>query len=277
MERPVEFVSAHTPTSQSGYGIEWAVAWEEPDGSWTRGDVVSEDDARRAAESNPGQIVISREVLGWKESPAYEIQPAYDGNMDELVAEIILEENDIVRAGLARGADVAVTHMESPGSRVAHRISCLSLEGQFDRSRVWTTYFRERLQEDRNFRPALPSLFTPDEARAITGLRSCKICWPNIGGTDLPPTRKLYAAGLKGHHIGRVIADENGLEIGTVKEVVITRSSAPGDRFGTEAVTVVTDTKTLQLDPRTRMQIRSTVETPEAAAREAAIRSRVGL
>ena len=239
--------------------------------------MISEDAARQEAGLSPGAVVISREVSGWRDSPVYEPRVGYDGSMDALVAQIIDEENAAVRAGLLRGADIAVTHMSSPGQRMAHRISCSSLEERFDRTLAWSSYFRERLQEDSNFRPAIPTLMTRSEARALVKLRSCKSCWPNIGGDDVLPTSNLFAQGLKSHHIGRILADKNGLEIGTVKEVILTRSSETADGVDADVVTVVTENGTVHLQPRTRMQIRSIIDTPAALARESAVRARVGV
>ncbi|KGJ72063.1 hypothetical protein GY21_17835 [Cryobacterium roopkundense] len=197
--------------------------------------------------------------------------------MDELVAQIIDEENAVVRAGLLRGADIAVTHMQTPGNRVAHRISCSSLRDWFDRTLAWPSYSRQRLQKDRNFRPALPTLMTRGEARALIKLRSCKTCAPNIGGDEVPRTSTLFAQGLKSHHIGRILADEHGVDIGTIQTVIFTRSSDTEGRFDADVVTVETENGTVHLEPRTRMQVRTVLETPTAIAREAAVRTRVGL
>ena len=277
MDTTVTFVPDHTPSSQSGWGNEWAVATQTAEGDWVRGEVIPESAARREAEQSPGAVVISREVGGWRDSPVYEPFARYDGSMDELVAGIIDEENAVVRAGLLRGAEIAVTHMSSPGKRIAHRISCASLEEQFDRERAWHSRFRERLQEEPGFRPALATLMTRSEARTHVKLQSCKSCWPNIGGEESAPTSKLYAEGLKSHHIGRILADENGLEIGIVKKVILTRSAESAGRFDSDIVTVETENQTITLQPRERVQIRSIVDTPAVSAREAAVRSRVGV
>ena len=166
MDTPVTFSADHTPSTLLGWEQEWAVAWQNAEGNWVRGEMTSEDAARREAELRPGAVVISREVSGWCDSPVYEPRAEYDGVMDALVAQIIDEENAVVRAGLLRGADIAVTHMHSPSQRMAHRISCLSLRDGFDRTVAWPTRFRERLQENSSFRPALPTLMTRSEARA---------------------------------------------------------------------------------------------------------------
>lgn len=277
MDTPVTFSPFHTPTFSSGSDIEWAVASQNAEGDWVRGEMTSEDAARREAELRPGAVVISREVSGWCDSPVYEQRAEYDGVMDALVAQIIDEENAVVRAGLLRGADIAVTHMHSPSQRMAHRISCLSLRDGFDRTVAWPTRFRERLQENSSFRPALPTLMTRSEARALIKLRSCKMCAPNIGGGEVPRTSTLFAEGLKSRHIGRVLADEHGLEIGTIQKVILPRSAETAGRFDADVVTVVTENGTVQLGPRTRMQVRAVVDTPAALARESAVRARVGL
>lgn len=277
MDTPVTFSADHTPSTLLGWGQEWAVAWKNEEGDWVRGEMTSEDAARREAELRLGAVVISREVSGWCDSPVYEPRGEYEGGMDAVVAQIIEEENAVVRAGLLRGADIAVTHMQAPGQRMAHRISCLSLRDGFDRTLAWPTRFRQRLQEDSSFRPALPTLMTLREARALIKLRSCKMCAPNIGGGETPPTSTLFAEGLKSHHIGRILTNEHGLEIGTVQKVILTRSAETAGRFDADVVTVVTENGTVQLGPRTRMQVRAVVDTPAAFARESAVRARVGL
>ena len=122
------------------------MATQSAEGDWVRGEVTSESAARREAEQCPGVVVISREVSGWKESPVYELSVGYDGGMVALVAQIIDEENAVVRTGLLRGADIAVTHMNESSRRIAHRTSCASLEEQFDRTRAWNSRLRERLR-----------------------------------------------------------------------------------------------------------------------------------
>ena len=103
------------------------------------------------------------------------------------------------------------------------------------------------------------------------------MCEPNIGGGEVPRTSTLFAEGLKSRHIGRVLADEHGLEIGTIQKVILPRSAETAGRFDADVVTVVTENGTVQLGPRTRMQVRAVVDTPAALARESAVRARVGL
>lgn len=283
MDIPVEFSADHTPAMDLGWGREWAVASRNPEGDWVRGEVVEQAAARQEAELVPGSRVVSREVSGWSDSPVYVPRAEYDGSMDALVEQIIDKENAVVRDGLLRGAEIAVTHMGSPSQRMAHRISCLSLRDQFDRTVAWPTRFREKLQDDRSFRPGLATLITRQEARELIKLGSCKMCWPNIGGEDMPPTNALLAQGLKNHHIGRVLADQHGLDIGTIQEVIFTRrakptgGSTPASLSSADVVTVVTDKTTVQLDPRKTMQVRTVMESAAARAREAAVRERVGL
>jgi len=46
----------------------------------------------------------------------------------------------------------------------------------------------------------------------------------------MAPTSNLYAEGLKSHHIGRILTDDHGLEIGTVKKVTLSRSAVTAGR-----------------------------------------------
>jgi hypothetical protein len=277
MPHPVEFAPQFTSTSTSGSSVEWAVAFRTASGTWHRSDAMSEADARRESEITPGALVISREVLGWAESPVYVGRPSYDGSMDALVSDLIEEDNAALRSGLERGADIAVTHMNSLANRIAHRLSCPSLETQFDRQATWSPLFRERLKEDRDFRPAIPSLFTRDEARRIARLRSCKICWPNIEESEDPPASELFAEGLKNHHIDRKLADTHGTHLGLILEVLISRSSSPTGRFVIERVAVRTDTGSYDFEPRQRVRALMAFNTPADKQREATLRQRVGI
>ena len=124
MTHPVDFSPPYMPSTMKGRSVEWAVAWPDQAGGWQRGEAISEDEARQAATLVPGAVVISREVLGWSESPVYIPSARYDGSMDALVDEIVEQENSVLRSGLERGANIAVTHMETPRNRIAHRLSC---------------------------------------------------------------------------------------------------------------------------------------------------------
>jgi hypothetical protein len=238
---------------------------------------MPEAQARREAELTPGSRVISREVLGWAEAPVVECRPSYDGSMDMLVKKIVKDDNAALRSGLERGADIVVTHMESPSDRIAHRLSCPSLETQFDRQATWSPLFRERLKEDRDFRPAIPSLFTRDEARRIAKLRSCKTCWPNIDGSEVPPATELFAEGLKNRHINRTLADTDGVHLGAIREVLISRSSSPAGQVVVERVAVRTDTAAYDFEPRQRVRVLMALNTSADRQREAALRQRAGL
>ena len=55
------------------------------------------------------------------------------------------------------------------------------------------------------------------------------------------------------------------------------RSTETGGRFDSDVVTVVTETQTVDLAPRVRVQIRSLADTPTAMTREAAVQARVGV
>jgi len=276
MSQPVAFLPPNTPTSQSASSREWAVAWREGS-KWQRSEAVSEEDARSAASMRLGSVVISREVLGWTDSPVHVPSTPYDGRMDALVDRIVDEENAIIRAAIERGADIAITHMATPRNRVAHQLLCPSLETQLDRRVSWSSNFRERLVADRNFRPAMPHFATREEARHIAGLRSCKICWPNIEESDAPPIRELSAEGLKKHHIGKTLSSPSGVPVGVIQEITIKRGSAPDDRFLVDGVTVRVGDHSIEMLPRDRVYVLNSLDAEGASRREATLRSNVGL
>lgn len=197
MIHPVDFGPPYMPSRIKGSSVEWAVAWPDQAGGWQRGEAISEDEARQASTLDPGAVVISREVLGWSESPVFVPSARYDGSMDDLVNEIVEQENAVLRSGLERGADIAVTHMEKPGNRIAHRLSCPTLDTQLDRQATWSTTFRERLIADRDSRPAMPSLITRKDARTIEGIRSCKTCWPKCRGFRSSPIPTAASRGTE--------------------------------------------------------------------------------
>jgi len=216
-------------------------------------------------------------VLGWNESPVRIPSKPYDGSMDKIVANIIAEEHAILRGSLERGADIAITHMETPRGRVAHLIACPSLGALFDRPTAWAPHFRERLMENRTFRVALPHLVTREEARQVSGVRSCKTCWPNIEGSDAPPLRELSAEGLRSHHVGKTLATATGIPLGVIQKVVIARSSDPDSRFAVDSVTITTDRAEFNLQPRERVFVLTSLAASAIVDQESKIRISVGI
>lgn len=216
-------------------------------------------------------------MLGWNESPVRIPSKPYDGSMDKIVANIIAEEHAILRGSLERGADIAITHMETPRGRVAHLIACPSLGALFDRPTAWAPHFRERLMENRTFRVALPHLVTREEARQVSGVRSCKTCWPNIEGSDAPPLRELSAEGLRSHHVGKTLATATGIPLGVIQKVVIARSSDPDSRFAVDSVTITTDRAEFNLQPRERVFVLTSLAASAIVDQESKIRISVGI
>jgi len=197
MSQPVSFSPPFTPASRSGSSREWALAWRDDASRWQRSEAISEEEARSLATMRTNSVVISREVLGWVDSPVYVPSTPYNGSMDTLVEKIVGEENAVICAAIERGADIAITHMATPRNRVAHQLLCPSLEIQLNRRVTWSPQFRERLVADRSFRPAMPHFATREEAQHVVGLRSCKICWPNIEQSEAPPTRGAFGRRLE--------------------------------------------------------------------------------
>jgi len=165
-----------------------------------------------------------------------------------LVDQVIAEELATLREAFGMGAEFAVTRMESPRDRVVHRLECTTLEKVLDRRAQWSEAHRKRLVADRDYRLSLPALVTRDAARGLTGVRSCKTCWPNLHGRDPRPLRRLRARGLRPHHVGHMLSAEDGSSLGTI--VSATRR-ADADLFGVteDSVEVVTTSRTLRYSP----------------------------
>ncbi len=121
-----------------------------------------------------------------------------------------------MRAAFGSGAEYAVTHMESPRERTLHRLECPALEPHLDRHAQWTADHRRRLLTDGRHRLSVPALITRDSARGLSGVRSCKVCWPNVHGTDPRPLRELQARGLRAHHVGHMLSTGSGESLGTI-------------------------------------------------------------
>ena len=167
---------------------------------------------------------------------------------DELVDGVISEELAALRDAFSRGAEFAVTRMDSPRDRVVHRLECPAMERHLDRHAQWSDHHRKRLVADRSYRLALPALVTRESARRLTGVRSCKVCWPNVQGNDPRPLRRLTARGLRPHHVGQVLSTEDGSSLGTIVRTGL-QSRADHDGRERRSVEVVTSAQTLEYSP----------------------------
>ncbi len=165
-----------------------------------------------------------------------------------LVDWVIAEELAALRDAFGRGAEFAVTRMESPRHRMMHRLECQALEKALDRPAQWSERHRKRLIDDPSYRLPLPTLVTREAALELAAIRSCKRCWPNVDGRDVRPLRKLRAEGLRAHHVGHMLSTEDGTSLGTI---VSATTEVRADLFGVEqhAVEIVTSSRTLHYSP----------------------------
>jgi hypothetical protein len=195
--------------------------------------------------------------------------------VDALVEQIIAEEYDELRQAFAEGAEFAVTHMETPSERMLHRLECASLEPHLDLRARWSAGHRRRLHDDRTYRLPLPALVTRESARGLSGVRSCKVCWPNVHGTEARPLRKLQARGIRSHHIGHVLSTDDGLSLGTI---VRSAQQTEADLFGErrEVVEIVTTARTMQYSPSDHVFIWDLPTDEEAIRRKTQLFERFG-
>jgi hypothetical protein len=163
---------------------------------------------------------------------------------ETLVDRVIAEELAALRDAFGRGAEFAVTRMESPRHRMMHRLECQSLEKVLDRHAQWSEHHRKRLVGDPSYRLPLPTLVTREAALALAAIRGCRVCWPNVHGRDARPLRKLRAGGLRAHHVGHMLSTEDGTSLGTI---ISATTEVQTDLFGVEqdAVKIVTSSRTL--------------------------------
>ena len=136
---------------------------------------------------------------------------------------------------------------------------------------------RERLRQDREFRPAIPSLYTRDEAKRIEGLRSCRTCWPNVEGAEASPLRELSAGGLKSHHIGQVLAEKGGSSLGAIEEVLVKRTVSTADQLAVDSVTVRTEPGVHEYQPEQRVYVLNALNPAAATLRDETVRRAVGV
>lgn len=166
---------------------------------------------------------------------------------DTLVEQIVAHELEALRQAFGEGAEFAVTRV-GRRDETLHRLECPALEPHLDRRARWTDEHRRRLTVDRAYRIPLPALVTRERARAISGARGCKVCWPNITGREPRPLKRLTARGLRAQHVGRVLATESGDSLGTI--VRITAHSG-ADLFGVEhdEIEIATSARTVRYAP----------------------------
>lgn len=174
--------------------------------------------------------------------------------VEELLERVIQEELATLHEAFGRGAEFAVTRMESPRDRVLHRLECSTLEPSLDRRAQWSAQHRARLAANPRYRISVPTLVNRDAALALTEVRNCKVCWPNVHGDDPRPLRKLQARGLRAHHVDHVLATERGESLGTIVRMT-THSSAGLDGRKRETVEVVTSWHTLEYAPSEHVYI----------------------
>ncbi|WP_448005145.1 hypothetical protein [Agromyces bauzanensis] len=173
---------------------------------------------------------------------------------DALVNRIVANELETLRQSFGEGAEFAVAGTESSRERVLHRLECPVLEPHLDRHTRWDDRHRSRLGSDPDFRLPLPVLLTRESAQHLDGVRSCKICWPNVHGTDPRPLRQLQAKGLRPHHVGHMLSSEDGSSLGTIMRSTLQTEPA-FDGLPRDEVEVVTSWRTLYFAPTEHVYI----------------------
>ncbi|GGI47440.1 hypothetical protein BCL57_002137 [Agromyces flavus] len=165
----------------------------------------------------------------------------------ELVDRIVAEELEALRRAFGEGAEFAITRA-GRRDETLHRLECPSVEPHLDRRARWTDEHRRRLAADDTYRIPLPALLTRERAGAISGMRGCKVCWPNLSGTEPRPLKRITARGLRPQHAGRVIATPTGESLGTIIRSTPRRGA---DLFGVEhdEIEVVTSSRTIRYAP----------------------------
>ena len=165
----------------------------------------------------------------------------------ELVDRIVAEELETLRRAFGEGAEFAITRA-GRRDETLHRLECPSVEPHLDRRARWTDEHRRRLAADDTYRIPLPALLTRERARAISEVRGCKVCWPNLSGLEPRPLKRITARRLRPHHAGRVLATPTGESLGTIIRSTERRGA---DLFGVEhdEIEVVTSSRTILYAP----------------------------
>ncbi len=169
---------------------------------------------------------------------------------DTLVNRIVADELETLRQAFGDGAEFAVAGADTgrDRERVLHRLECSVLEPHLDRHSRWDDRHRARLGSDPDYRLPLPLLLTRESAQQLDGVRSCKVCWPNVHGTDPRPLRQLQAKGLKPHHVGHMLSAEDGSSLGTIIRSAL-QTEPTFDGRPRDEVEVVTSSRTLYYTP----------------------------
>ena len=227
----------------------------------------------RSEAAVPESAFEPRDITGMLDLPT---RAAADGDpVDALVEQIITEELVALRRAFVAGAEYAVTHVESPQERMIHRLECPSLEPHLDRRSRWTAGHRRRLHADQSYRLALPALVTRQSARGLSGVRSCKVCWPNVHGTEPHPLRSVQARGLGANHVGHMLSTKEGSSLGTI---VSSKHQTGPNLFGEleESIEVVTTARTVRYAPTDPVHIWDLPTDEEAIRRKAQLVERFG-
>ncbi|WP_353828789.1 hypothetical protein [Agromyces sp. SYSU T0242] len=193
--------------------------------------------------------------------------------VDELVERIVAEETAELRRGFDAGAEFAVTRAAATRDGMLHRLECASIEAHLDRRSKWTDPHRRRLAADPGYRMPLPALITRTAARNLSGVRSCKLCWPNASGTEPRPLRHLSARSLGPQHVGHVLAREDGAPLGTI---VRWGARTGTDLFGVvhDEIEVVTSTGLVTVAPDEQLTIWDLPTDEETIRRKAQLMQR---
>ena len=175
-------------------------------------------------------------------------------NTDALVHRIVMNELETLRQAFGDGAEFAVAGSETSKGRVLHRLECPVLEPHLDRHSRWDDRHRTRLDGDPEFRLPLPLLLTRAQAQGLDDVRSCKVCWPNVHGTDPRPLRQLQAKGLKPHNVGHMLSTDDGNSLGTIIRSALQTEPTLDGRPRTE-IEVVTSWRTISYAPTEHVYI----------------------
>jgi|GEM_PF-2735948 len=207
-------------------------------------------------------------------SPAGDDSTCRSEAVDDLVARIVAEEVAELRRGFAAGAEYAVTRSSSAGEQMLHRLECASIESHLDRPAKWTEPHRRRLSSNPAYRIPLPALITRQAARDLSGVRSCKVCWPNPTGGEPRPLRRLSARSLGPQHVGHVLARPDGESIGTI---VRWSARTGADLFGVEhdEIEIVTSTGVETVGPDDHVTIWDLPTDEQAIRRKAQLVQRL--
>ena len=229
--------------------------------------------AQTALATIPGGVLVGREVSPWVEVVDPLPRGDYDGRMDPIVDRLIADENETIRRALVDGRTIAVTKMDKPAERTAHRVGCGYLTDVLDRRKAWSPINRTRLRDDHKYSPALPTFLTREDA-ARQQLHECKTCQPGLTGAPAP-TRSLNAEGLSDRHIGLTLVTEGGTPQGIIRAIDHHHSETT-QRWSSDSVTIATDDSSYSFAGKDRVHVQHAGDHKGTAEREQAIRQLVG-